>query len=206
MDDPIKRVSLPNCCCLVAKTALLLLCLLSCSLQAATPWAIHDLAVLTDVQGIETIASVTDPLRATEFTPKPQGFSAGYNRNVYWLRFTLHPPPQDIYGQREALLVIYPPFLDDLQLYIPHPDHPDGFERRYSGDHLPFTAREYPYRSFIHHLVFEHDEPITAYLRLQTTSSAWVVIDVLSMADFTQRIAGETLLFGFFLACCWPGF
>ncbi len=182
----------------IVKIALVLMLfgLLSCPLQAATPWAIHDLAVLTAAQGSDTIASVTDPQRAAEFIPKPRGFSAGYNRNVYWLRFTLHPPPPDAHGQREALLVIYPPFLDDLQLYLPHPDHPDGFERRRSGDHLPFTAREYPYRSFVHHLVFADDQPIIAYLRLQTTSSAWVVLDVLSMEKLTLRIAGETLLLG----------
>lgn len=104
----------------------------------------RDLAVLVDPDGNETIASIAvgDPAR---FIPLRGGsLTAGYRREVHWLRFALAAPFGDWY------LDILPPFLDDLLLYAPDPDQPGGFsERRAGRDLLPFSAREVPYHGFI---------------------------------------------------------
>lgn len=175
---------------------LLLLCLLAVDAQADASRQIHDLAVLVDPNGVETIDSVSRPDRADEFRALTRGFSAGYTRDVHWLRFTLHPPAPDDQGLRESLLLIYPPFLDDIRLYLPVAKAAGGFEERLGGDLRPFAEREYPYRSFAYTVVFTDDQPITAYLRLETTSSSWVAMYVRSPTQFAARVAIESLLLG----------
>lgn len=166
---------------------------------------IHDLAVLTDPEGLETIASVITPSRAADFIPMPRGFSAGYTRDVHWLRFTLYPPALDAQGVRESLLVIYPSFLDDVRLYLPSATQPNRFELRRSGDRLPFTERDYPYRSFAHAVTFDDDQPLTVYVRLETTSSAWVVIRVWTPEQFLNTVTRETLILGLFFGLLLAG-
>src|SRR5699024_5719013 len=87
--------------------------LLTLPSHAADAWAIDDLAVLTDAHGSESIDTVSQPGRASDFRPVPAGFSAGFTRAVHWLRFTLRAPPQNAKGLRELLLEIHPPYLDD---------------------------------------------------------------------------------------------
>lgn len=56
-------------------------------LLAFPVWAaslpIQDLAVFVDIDGTETIDSVSRPDRAHSFVPAPHGFSAGYTRKVH---------------------------------------------------------------------------------------------------------------------------
>ncbi|NEX22787.1 hypothetical protein G3480_21195 [Thiorhodococcus mannitoliphagus] len=175
-------------------------------IQTPSPWRPHELAVLVDPDGTETLDRVTQPERAEDFVPRPRGFSAGYTRDVHWLRFRLYPPPLDTQGQRHLLLTIQPPFLDDLRLYLPRqPDAPpDGFALREGGDRLAFAAREYPYRAFAYEVIFPDDQPLTLYLRLQTTSSSWVSLAVMPAHQLAGQATGETLLlaltFGLLLA------
>ncbi len=153
---------------------ILLLCLWLCwpgpaLLAVEGEPAVRDLAVLVDPDGNETIASIAvgDPAR---FIPLRGGsLTAGYRREVHWLRFALAAPVGDWY------LDILPPFLDDLRLYVPDPDQPGGFSERRAGYLLPFSAREVPYRGFIFPLRLPAGQGHLFYLRLATTSSSVLV-------------------------------
>lgn len=183
----------------------LMLCLwLAGVLPAAAAPAIVDLAVLADPDGRETIDSVADPARAGDFRPAPHGFSAGYTRQVHWLRFTLIPPAPNPEGLRPVLLEINPPYLDSLQLYWPNADS-GGYNVRHSGDLQPYASRELRHRAFVHRLTLRDDRPLTLYLRLQTSSSSVVALDAWEPERFLEASGHEYawlgLFFGLLLAC-----
>ena len=195
--------------------SLALLALLALSASAANtptpaldPWRIDDLAVLVDKAGHESIASVSQPGRAADFVPVPDGFSAGYTRAVHWLRLTLHAPPPDADGQRAVLLEIHPAYLDDLQIYL-SPQKADGaggaFERRVGGDLLAQSAKEYPYRGFVYRVAFDDDQPRTAYVRLKTQSSSVLIVKAWEPGAFLAKISREYLLFGLLLGLVLTG-
>ena len=163
--------------------------------RAAHP-VITNLAVLADPTGSETIASVSDPNRAADFRPVPYGFSAGFTREVHWLRFSLTPPPPNDEGERVVLLEIHPPYLDSLQLYWPDALSANGYSVRYSGDLLPYTSREFPYRAFVHRLQFRSDQPVTAYLRLKTSSSSLVSLKAWEPNRFIEASSREYIWLG----------
>ncbi len=160
--------------------------------------------MLVDKTGQESIASVSQPSRATEFSAIPHGFSAGYTRSVHWLRFTLQPPPPDAQGKRNILLEIHPSYLDDLQIYLSKPETAGVFEMRRGGDLLPQSAKEYPYRAFVYRISFEDARTRTAYVRLQTTSSSVLIVKAWEPNHFIEKTAREYavlgVLFGLILA------
>lgn len=159
-------------------------------------WRIDDLAVLVDKSGQETIASVSQAHRAADFAPVPYGFSAGYTRAVHWLRFTLDAPPPDAQGKRELLLEIQPPYVDDVQIYLSQPAGGAPFDVRRGGDLQPQSVKEFPYRGFVHHVVFADAHPRIAYVRLQTTSSSVLIVKAWEPARFRASISREYLLLG----------
>ncbi|WP_084153816.1 sensor histidine kinase [Simplicispira psychrophila] len=181
--------------------------------NAADAWSINDLAVLADPHGAQTIASVSQPARAAQFKPMPYGFSAGFTRTVHWLRFTLHAPPPNAKGEREVLLEIHPPYLDDLQIYLSQPQAGSAFEVRRAGDLLPHAAKEFPHRAFVLAVDFADARPRTVYVRLHTTSSSVLAVKAWHPKDFAEHTACEYallgVLFGLFfaglLANLWQG-
>lgn len=172
--------------------------------HAANAWAIHDIAVLADPSGTESIESVSQPDWVSRFVPAPNGFSAGFTRSVHWLRFTLQAPPPDAQGKREIFLEIHPPYLDDLQIYLSQPDEKSGFEIRRAGDLQPHAAKEYLYRAFVFRVAFEDANPRTTYVRLQTTSSSVMAVKAWEPNHFIAQASREYallgLLIGIFLA------
>lgn len=167
--------------------------------DAADAWTISDLAVLADPAGSERIDSVSQPARAAQFKPVPYGFSAGFTRSVHWLRFTLHAPPPNAKGERELLLEIHPPYLDDLQLYLSQPEAGGAFEVRSAGDLLPFAAKELLYRAFVFQVDFADARPRTVYVRLQTTSSSVLAVKAWQPERFWEHATSEYALLGLLL-------
>lgn len=172
--------------------ALIVLCfLLACGQVWAAPWPVADLAVLVDPTGRETIDSVSDPHRAGDFVQAPRGLAAGYTRTVHWLRFRLDAPPDD-----RLLLEIQPPYLDDLQLYLP--DGAGGFQMRRSGDTHPFTLRDVPGRGFVFRVIFADSTPKTVYLRVETTSTSLVLLRAWQPPDYVEAQSADYLLLGLY--------
>jgi signal transduction histidine kinase len=182
--------------------AIALLCLVVFVLQATQAYAagenhhIEDLAVVVDKSGKETIDSISQPSRAADFSPVPNGFSGGYSRSVHWLRFTLHAPAPNTQGKRELLLEIQPPYLDDLQIYLSQPQASGSFDVRRGGDLQPQSAKEFPYRGFVYRVAFLDDRPRTTYVRLQTSSSSVLIVETWDPEVFISKILREYILLG----------
>ncbi len=191
--NPIKTVIWLCLCCMA-----LLMGAAAGAASEPNPWRIDDLAVLADPSGNETIATISQAGHATAFQPAPHGFSAGYTRTVYWLRFTLQAPPPNAKGERQVLLEIHPPYLDDLQLFISQPDAAGSFDMRRSGDLMPFTQREVHYRAFVHRIAFPDARSRVVYVRLQTTSSSVLVLKAWEPQRFVDSTKHEYALLGAF--------
>lgn len=170
---------------------LILGCLLAShgALAAAPPTL--EMAVLADPSGEETITSVSQPDRAAEFAPSAYGLSAGYTRDVHWLRLRI-----DARGERRVLLDIQPPYLDDLQLY--QPDGRGGFHLRRTGDIYNFDSRDLPTRGFVFNIDFATTQPQVLYLRVETTSSSLVLPRVFAPDDYVTAQSTEYLVLGLY--------
>lgn len=166
---------------------------------AATGQAV-PLAVLIDANGQESIDSISSPARINDFRDLRHGFSGGYTRKVHWFRFTLQAPAADdgSSGPLVSWLEIHPSYLDDIRLYQPDPHRPGQFTEQRAGDTLPFSSREIPYRSFVLPVEFPDQQPLTLYLRLETSSSSLLILRQWSPADFHASEAGEYGLLGIY--------
>lgn len=179
------------------RTLLLLLTLippLACHAVTGRP---VPLAVLVDANGQESIESISAASRITDFRNLLHGFSGGYTRKVHWFRFTLSPPVMQ-HGETLPVswLEIHPSYLDDIRLYQPDPDRPEHFIERRTGDLLPFSSREIPYRSFVLPVQFSSQAPMTLYLRLESSSSSLLILQQWSPEDFHAAEAREYGLLG----------
>jgi len=152
--------------------------------------AVRHLAVWVDPGGQADIAQVSAPDSAARFTPLKHNLSAGYTRNVHWLRFEVQAPVPG-----EWWLEIQPSMLDDLRLYEPLQA---GFRERHMGDTLPFSQREVTYRGFVFRLDLPDRVPHTFYLRVQTTSTSLVLLNLWQPRDFYAAVNAENALFGFY--------
>jgi diguanylate cyclase (GGDEF)-like protein len=155
-------------CCIV----LVMLCQANVFAQAEPPPALQDLAVFEDKAGTETIDSIVriaadEPRR---FTALPAGSLArGYTRSTFWLRFTLAAPAGT------WLLDLLPPYVDDLRLYVPDPDHAGAYAEQRAGDRHPLANAGAPYRSFVFEIHQPDGAAQTLYVRLQTSSASVLV-------------------------------
>ncbi len=157
-------------------------------LVIATPAMLGSVSVLEDPLGLATLEDVerwtaSEPGRFRKLT-KPQ-LAQSYSRGAFWLRFTVEAPPG------EWWLAIQPPYLDDLRLYSTDPAHPDRFVERRTGDRLPFARREVNYRGFVFKLQQTAAAPAVYYLRLQTSSSAMLALQLWEPSEFQAAAALE---------------
>lgn len=168
---------------------LLILCLVCMpAILLAAPMPPIDLAVLSDPAGNETIESVSSAANAGRFAKLRGTLSAGYTRDVHWLRFTVQAP-----AAGERWLEVQPAFLDDVRLYEPTGE---GFRERRAGDRLPFSAREVPYRAFVFKLAVPDDAARIYYLRVQTTSTSLAFVKLWQPDDFLAATHVEYMLIG----------
>ena len=157
--------------------------------QSAGPLAPSDLAVLVDVAGTETLASVSAPAANGRFLPLGlAGFNGGFTRDVHWLRFTLQAPVPGPWW-----LEMQPAVLDDLRLFEPVAG---GHVERRTGDRLPFASRELDFPGFAFKLELPDLQPRTFYLRVQTTSSAHVKLKLWRPEDFNNSRSRRSVGFG----------
>ncbi|GAB6043210.1 sensor histidine kinase [Endothiovibrio diazotrophicus] len=170
---------------------LVLLLLLSLSSSAAAA-RITQFSVLTGSDGTETVASVAAQPRNFHPLDRPS-LSAGYTRDVHWLRLIVAREPGD---PAELWLEIQPPYLDDIRLYEPQPG--GGFSERRAGDRLPFAAREIPYRGFLFRIHPPPQGSYSLYLRMHTTSTSLLFARVWRPDDFHPAALEEALAMGFY--------
>lgn len=153
----------------------------------------HDIrgqALLRDPSRRLTLGDVASAARAAEFEPLPGQLSAGYTRDILWLRFCL-PPSGDTLPR---WLRVAPPMLDDLALYLPQAG--GGYELRRAGDRYPFAAREWQYRLFAIAIPPNTDVRRPFYLRLDTTSALNMRLDLWHGAEFQDLVVRDTMFYG----------
>lgn len=123
---------------------------------------VPHMSVLRDDSRALTIEDVTSPELAGKFAPIDRHLNAGFTTAAWWL----HIPLDFKDGNATWWLEMFPPTLDDIQLYAPRPG--GGFERVQVGDMHPASERPIRARNFVISL---HNISGDYYLRVQTTSS-----------------------------------
>ncbi|WP_081700216.1 sensor histidine kinase [Azonexus hydrophilus] len=116
-----------------------------------------------------TIEELARPDRASEFVALPELLIKGYSSDTCWLRFTLEratdAPP-------DWLLEVGMPYLDDVTLFLPSAG--GGFASLQLGDRFPYAERPIPHRLLVFPFHLADSQPVTAYLRVKTTSTMMV--------------------------------
>lgn len=147
-----------------------------------------DMSVWVDESGTATIEHVSSPEIQESFWPLAYGLSAGYTHKVHWLKTSLQPQ----FNTQGTLATLYleaqPSYLDDVRFYLPS-DNGSWLEFRH-GDTVPFKQRLIAHRNFVQPVEFGSLEPMTVFVRLQTTSSSMLVLrvgqdtDLLKISNF----------------------
>ena len=117
----------------------------------------------------------------------------GFTNSVYWLRFRLHNPTEQVLSR--LLENAYPP-IDYLDLY--RVDASNNVSVRKSGDRLPFDSREIRHKNVIFPISLQPKEETTFYLRVQTESSVQLPLSLWSEIAFLDKDQEEQFSFGIF--------
>lgn len=134
----------------------------------------------------ESIEEVAASARAEEFVALPALLFGGYTRDTCWLRFELHRAPD---AAQEWLLEVGIPYLDDVTLFMPLRGGGDtaGFQSLRLGDHFPYAERPIPHRLLVYPLHLPDERPLTAYLRIKTSST--MLVETLNIWQYPGLLA-----------------
>jgi len=169
---------------------------LLCLLALAWPLAVRaELATQIEVERA-VWADPTGEARLEEvlgqaFQPAPTIVARGYQRGATWLRVTVPPTAAE-----PLWATLQPLYLDDLQLYS-RQRGPDGrlgpWTMRQEGDRFPFDSRERATLNYSLALDTSVTEPTVLYVRLRSTSTHALYVNVRTQASALQ-FEGLTLL------------
>ncbi len=165
--------------------------------QPAGERALRGQSILWDTDGSLTLADVTGSDWAARFTPVDRQVAAGHTRRVLWLRACLPPRADD--GAADApprWLRIGPALLDRISLFLPNDN---GYEEYQSGDHLPFTQRQWEHRLFTFAIPANTSPGRPIYLRVATSSVLSLSIDLWSEDEFRHEAALDYTFYGVYL-------
>ncbi len=139
---------------------------------------------------IDEIAKLPD----NAFQPVHSGLSLSYTRSAAWLRFNV--PTRSQSGE-EWWLEIQPVVLDSIQIYE---RGAKGWRMRQAGDRFPYQEREFAHRFFAFHLIFNElsASSRTIYLRIQTSSSLYLIANLWTPEAFAEQNAASMLHWGIY--------
>ena len=163
--------------CRLVRQALLLLLFLFPMLSYGAE-LMRSQAILEDPSARLSIQQVVN---SPDFTPLTGMLVKGYTDSAFWLRIDVNPRPDG----GLIKLRIRPTFVDDVRLYEPDPAIDGGWKQRMSGDRYPFNASDRSVNAL--GFAVTPQVPTTYYLRLQTTSSAILHVQALTLADANQK-------------------
>ncbi len=177
---------------LLAVIGIVITILGAASLVSLHPGSDHvvERAVLEDPSarlGVEDVVGM-------QFAPVKKLFSEGFTPSAHWFRLRVRPQADG----RPLVLYIRPTFLDRVTLFEPDSSGA-GWQRRETGDLLPFRQREAATVA----LTFEirPAAPDTVYfLRLETTSSSLFGVEAIDWRDVRQAELASDALLVLFLA------
>lgn len=126
--------------------------------------------MLRDPGGKASFADVSSGALDNRFRPLAGGVDLGFTKSVIWLRWRVKRTEN---VPDSWLLDISPPFLDDIQLYIPRtsaPSGPSDYRLAIFGDHHPLSSRPVVFNRFLVPYT-PTTESQTLYARVTTTSA-----------------------------------
>jgi signal transduction histidine kinase len=174
----------------------LLLLLLSPLLRAETPPSITfdqgQITVLRDKSKQLTLEQARAAHAQGQFKPLAGNLGLGFSPDAVWLRLSItqeHPAAR--------WLEVVPPYLDDIRLFHIRPD--GQIDARRSGDRLPQSAKEEPYRGHLFKLDFEPGEH-ALFIRLQTTSTMTAIFKLWQPRAFEQHLRSSYFGFGLYFS------
>ena len=182
---------------LQAVLSLLGLCLLASSTCAALPSLQLDAHSLQQPIPIERSLLLEDPnhsLNASQAleqllehgqlsTSSPH---LGYSASNWWLGFNLQ-----VSSPEPLFLVLDNPYVDDIQLWLLSHDQPPSMLR--AGDLLPFSQRSAPYPNFMLALPPLGNGEHSLLLRITSSSSLNLPLQIVSLSASKQLIAQKWL-------------
>lgn len=129
-------------------------------------------------------------------TPYKGVLSRGFGSSTIWIRLRLDPQVQNPTQAKERLVMrIRPVYLDEITLYDPlHPEGPVGV----TGDLTHPRSHEFEGLDFM--LAFERgSQPRELWLRLKSTSTRQISIQVVTSDELTRQVHAEELLFALYV-------
>ena len=106
----------------------------------------------------------------------------GFTKNTYWFRMRMTPPAQPT--EVSWLFSIAYPLLDEIDIHLLRSDDPlSQNEHIQLGDRVPFADRALKHRQFLAPIE-EPTENMDIYIRVQSTSSLQVPMEILEEREF----------------------
>jgi hypothetical protein len=174
----------------------LLLLLLSAVLRAETPPVITfdqgQITVLRDKSKQLTLEQARAAHAEGKFKPLAGNLGLGYSPDAVWLRLSIAQE-----HSADRWLEVMPPYLDDIRLFHIRPD--GQIDERRSGDRLPQSAKEEPYRGHLFKLDFQPGEH-ELFIRVQTTSTLVAIVKLWQPRAFEQHIRSTYLVYGLYFS------
>lgn len=130
-------------------------------------------------------------------------FAGGYSHKTSWLKLTFSAPEK-----QTLLLTVIMTVLDDVRLYAPkelvnsnaHVTHSfsdvENWVYWQQGDCFPFSNRELNWRGFSFNLYSQNVSPQIIYLRVQSSSTHFVLPQLWTERNFMDYQRNESMVFG----------
>lgn len=150
----------------------------------------RSLFVLEDASQALTIGDVSRAEFAQRFIRSSMDAPTyGFSRSVYWVRFSYLAKEQA--PERRWFLAVMNESLEHVDVYFQRPD--GSFDVRHGGSRVPWAEREVAHRFHVFHLPEATPEPVTVYIRVQTSSLMRLPVEILT-GDKLLRVAASLLV------------
>lgn len=135
-----------------------------------------------------------EQVRTRPFQPFDDMLNKGYRDSAFWVRLRIHPGAPTPDGK--LIVRILPAYLDEIRLF--DPAYPSE-TARVSGDRAPITQDAYPslHSNFS---IPQSDRPRDIWLRIKTTSTTLLHVEVLSLEQALQEDRAQEIFAATYLA------
>lgn len=168
------------------------LCMALLWLLSAAAFATPSDLVLERAFVVDDAATLSlDDVRQMPAQPYEGVLSRGFTDAATWIRIRV--APVNATGSDEMLLVrVRPGYLDEIQLFDPLDA---SGKPRFTGDRIDW--RESEYKSLNHgFLIPASDKPRDIWLRLKTTSTSLIYVEVMSIREAQQVNRTQDIVYG----------
>jgi two-component system, sensor histidine kinase LadS len=142
----------------------------------------YQLHILKDEEGLLQIEDVTNPGIQHRFEPLyDKNINYKFSTAAFWIRLSI-APVQPV--RTNYYFSLGYPLLDSIHIYSLSPTQKWQLSRL--GDMYPYTSRPIDHRLFLHELELEEGTTATYYIRVRTSSSVVMPMDVLSSRELHQ--------------------